>query len=42
MNPTYVVLIVNLIIWSGIFLYIFATHKELKKLAVKIEQISKK
>lgn len=41
MNPTYVVLIVNLIIWTGIFSYIFVTNKELKRLAVKIDRLSK-
>ena len=42
MNPTYVVLIINLIIWAGIFAYVFSTHKELKQLSAKVERLSKK
>ncbi len=40
MQPVYVVLIINLIIWTGIFSYLFLTDKKIKVLKKKIEKIS--
>jgi len=37
MSDIYIVLIVCLIIWGGIFFYLFYLSKELKKLKQKID-----
>lgn len=41
MEPIYVVLIINLIIWSGIFIQIFNTNKQIKNLSQKIDRLEK-
>lgn len=41
MEPIYVVLIINLIVWSGIFGYTFFTNKQINQLKVKIDSIEK-
>jgi len=41
MNHTYVVLIINLIIWTGIFSFIAAANKEIKRVSKKLDQLSK-
>jgi CcmD family protein len=32
MNPLYVVLIINLVIWTGVFLYVNKTDRDVKEL----------
>ncbi len=39
MEPIYVVLIINLIIWLGIFLYVNKTDREIKRLQREIESL---
>lgn len=39
MDPLYVVLIINLIIWLGVFLYVNKTDREIKKLKREIEAL---
>jgi len=41
MNHTYVVLIINLLIWIGIFSFIFSTNKEIKRVTKRLDQLSK-
>lgn len=41
MEPIYVVLIVNLIVWTGLFGYIFFTNKKIDELKNKIGQLDK-
>jgi CcmD family protein len=38
MQPIYVVLIIVLIVWTGVFAYMFYLHREIKKLKGKIEE----
>lgn len=40
MDPVYVVLIVNLIIWLGVFLYVNKTDREIKRLKREIEDLN--
>ncbi len=40
MQPIYVVLIINLIIWTGIFSYLFLTDKKIEVLKKKLDQLS--
>ncbi len=42
MEPVYVVLIINLIIWTGMFSYLFFTNKQLKQLKRELEKHEKK
>ncbi|RLD14100.1 CcmD family protein [candidate division KSB1 bacterium] len=39
MDPLYVVLIINLIIWLGIFLYVNKTDREIKRLKKEVEEL---
>ena len=39
MEPIYVVLIINLIVWTGLFGYIFLTNKKINELKNKIGQL---
>lgn len=39
MEPIYIVLVINLIIWAGIFTYIMGTDKKIRELTKKVEQI---
>jgi len=39
MQPVYVVLIINLIIWTGIFSYMFNTDKKISNLTAKLERV---
>jgi CcmD family protein len=41
MEPIYVVLIINLIIWAGIFGYIFHINKKVNDLKSKITKFEK-
>lgn len=42
MSDIYYVLIINIIVWSGIFGYLVALHKKVSKLKSKLEkEISK-
>jgi CcmD family protein len=41
MEPIYVVLIIILIIWVGIFGYMFYIDKEVSKLSKKVQQLEK-
>lgn len=38
MEPIYIVLFINLIIWAGIFAYMLGTDKKIKELSKKVEQ----
>ena len=40
MQPVYVVLIINLITWTGIFSYLFLTDKKIEALKKKLEKMS--
>jgi len=40
MQPIYVVLIINLIIWAGIFTYQFATDRKVKELTDKLNRLT--
>ncbi len=40
MQPIYVVLIINIIIWTGIFSYLLTTDKKIKTLKKKLDQLS--
>jgi CcmD family protein len=42
MEPTYVVLLINLIIWVGLFTYVFSLNKTISELKDQIERIKKK
>jgi len=42
MEPTYVVLLINLIIWVGLFTYVFSLNKNISELKDQIERIKKK
>ena len=42
MNPVYVVLIINLIIWLGIFIYLFSTDKKVRMLKKQVEKLTQK
>ncbi len=42
MEPTYVVLIINLIIWVGLFFYTFSLNKNISELKGQIERLKKK
>jgi len=42
MEPVYVVLIINLIIWGGIFSYLFFTNKQLNQIKDQLERLEKK
>ena len=42
MEPTYVVLIINLIIWTGLFTYVFSLNKNISELKDQIERLKKK
>ncbi len=39
MNPEYVVMIVNLVIWSGVFFYLWRTDQAVKKLKQEVEDL---
>ena len=39
MNPLYVVLIINLVIWLGVFLYINKTDREIKQLKNEVDEL---
>jgi CcmD family protein len=39
MEPIYIVMIIILIIWLGIFGYLFYLDKEVRKLSEKIKQL---
>ncbi len=41
MQPVYVVLIINLIIWAGIFGFMFNTDKKISSLSVKLERLNR-
>ena len=40
MQPIYVVLIINLIIWAGIFIYQFSTDRKVKELTDKLNRLT--
>lgn len=40
MQPIYVVLVINLIIWTGIFSYLLITDKKIEGLKKKLNKIS--
>ena len=42
MKPVYVVLIINLIIWSGIFGYLVVTNKKVSELKKKLDSLLEK
>ncbi|GEM_PF-1722259 len=42
MSPIYVILIINIIVWTGIFFYLLRTDNEIKKLRKRIERLSSK
>ncbi len=42
MEPTYVVLLINLIIWVGLFTYVFSLNKNISELKDQIERLKKK
>ncbi len=42
MQPIYIVLSINLIIWAGIFGYLFSTDKKIAELSRKIERLTEK
>ncbi len=37
MNPLYVVLIINLVIWTGVFLYVNKTDRDVKELKRELD-----
>lgn len=39
MDPVYIVLIINLVIWLGVFLYINKTGREIRQLKREIESL---
>lgn len=39
MNPVYVVLIINLIVWSGIFGYVVYLNREVDRLKSELKKI---
>ncbi len=41
MQPVYIVLIINLIIWAGIFGFMFNTDKKISALSAKLERLNK-
>ena len=41
MQPIYLVMIIVLIVWTGVFGYLFYLHQEMKKLKIKMENYSK-
>ena len=41
MEPIYVVLIINLIVWTGLFGYTFFTNKNIDELKNKIGKLEK-
>ncbi|MEJ2053786.1 MAG: CcmD family protein [Calditrichaceae bacterium] len=41
MEPLYVVLIINLIVWAGLFGYIALTDKKINELKDKLNKIEK-
>ncbi len=42
MQPVYVVLIINLIIWAGIFGFMFNTDRKINTLSLKLERLQDK
>jgi len=42
MQPIYIVLSINLIIWAGIFGYQFSTDKKIAVLSKKLDRLSDK
>ena len=42
MQPIYVVLIINLIVWVGIFSFQFATDNKVKQLSKKLDRLTNK
>lgn len=40
MNPIYVVLIINLIVWTGIFGYIVYLNKEVVRLKKEVQKVT--
>jgi len=41
MEPIYVVLIINLIVWSGLFIQLTLTGRQIKELKAKVTQLEK-
>jgi len=41
MQPIYVVLIINLIVWGGIFFYIFKLNLNLNRLKIRFDKMEK-
>lgn len=41
MEPIYVVLIINLIVWTGLFGYTFFTNNKINDLKEKIDKLEK-
>lgn len=39
MEPIYVVLFINLIVWGGIFTYIYRINNELEKLKKRLKKV---
>ncbi len=39
MKPEFIVMIVNLVIWTGIFIYLKKTDAEIKKLKQEVEEL---
>jgi CcmD family protein len=42
MEPTYIVLVINLIIWIGLFTYVFTLNRKLSELKEQIKRLKKK
>lgn len=42
MQPIYIVLSINLIIWLGIFGYLFSTDRKITELSRKLERLTNK
>lgn len=41
MEPIYLVLVINLIVWTGLFSYIFFTNNKINDLKNKIDKLEK-
>jgi len=40
MQPIYIVLLINLIVWLGIFSFLFSTDLKVKKISEKLERLT--
>ncbi|MBN2424580.1 MAG: CcmD family protein [Calditrichaceae bacterium] len=42
MEPVYVVLFINLVIWTGLFVYLYKINNQVRKLNGKLQNLQKK